>query len=443
MKSKFGKNLFIYILILLILAVSACAVLWYYLDAFEKSLSVNYAKAYVAQQDQDYFKSGVESILEKKRVFVKEGLTLEDLGLNFEVNADLQVREKSKDAENAITEVLANGKKIAEIALKKGGPLGFGFHSWEPTTIEFFPGEDKNFVITVPKGYEVYINDERLDERFEIDGTVNYPIEFNVAFDKFPESYIYNVEKLYGPLEFTATSDTGADAEVKVIGGNIYVIPFADKSFEFIAASDAVVMINGEPAEVEPTPLDFATINLPAGLLKQTYMVYKGEGLYSKPEIHVTNKDGEALEGLVKLGGKTIYALGKTEGIPEERSTKAIEFCEKYLAYGANKGNNPDANFWALSPHLVAGTGIYDKLEKTKISLKWVECTAFELERCELKEYAEISDEMFYCNVEYKLKNGIRRVVLTNEESLKLLFFDDGSGTPKLISIEHSEIENE
>lgn len=98
MKSKFAKNLFIYILILLILAFSACAVLWYYLDAFEKSQSVNYAKAYVAQQDKDYFIKGIENILEKKRIFVKEGLTQEDLGLNFEESAVLSVREKAVTA---------------------------------------------------------------------------------------------------------------------------------------------------------------------------------------------------------------------------------------------------------------------------------------------------------------------------------------------------------
>ncbi len=442
MKSKFAKNLFIYILILLILAFSACAVLWYYLDAFEKSQSVNYAKAYVAQQDKDYFIKGIENILEKKRIFVKEGLTQEDLDLNFEESAVLSVREKSRDSENAVTEVLANGKKIAEIALKKGGPLGFGFHSWELTTIEFFPGEDKEFIIMVPKGYEVYINDEKLDERFEIDGTANYPIDFNVSYDKFPESNIYSVEKLYGPLEFAAKNETGGDAEVRVVGSTIYVMPAPDKSFEFIAAGDATVMINGEPAEVEPEPFDFATINIPAGLIGQTYMVYRGEGLYAEPEIQVTNKDGQALEGLVKLGGTTVYALGRSEDIPEERSTKTLEFCEKYLAYGANRGNNPDGNFYALTPQLIAGTGIYEKLEKTKVSLRWVDCTAFEMERCELVSYAEISDEMFYCNVEYKLKNGIRRVVLTVEESLQLLFLDDGSGSPKLLSIEHNEIEN-
>lgn len=441
MKSKFGRSLLVYVLILLILAISACTFFWYYLDAFEKAQSVNYAKAYVAQQDKDYFKSGVESILEKKRIFVKDGLTLEDLGLDFEENAELEVREKSRDSENAVTEVLANGKKIAEIALVKGGSLGFGFYSWEPTTIEFFPGEDKGFAITVPKGYEVYINGERLDERFEIEGTANYPINFNVSYDKFPESNIYSVEKLYGPLDFAAKNEVGADTDVKIIGSNIYVMPMPDKTFEFTAAADATVMINGQPVEVEPEPMDFTTINLPAELIKQTYMVYKGEGLYAEPEIQVTNKEGQALEGLLKLGGTTVYALDKTEDIPEERREKTLDFCEKYLAYGANKGNSPRANFYALAPYLIAGTGIYEKLGKTQENLVWVENTAFELERCEIVSYAEMSDELFYCNVEYKLKSGIRRVILTVEESLRLLFLDDGSGTPKLISMEHYEIE--
>lgn len=442
MKSKFLRGLFIYILILLIIAVSACALLWYYLDAYEKSQSVNYAKAYVAQQDKDYFKKGIESILQKQRSFIKEGLTLEEMGLNFEENAELKVKAKSQDSENAVTEVMANGKKIAEIAMKKGKALGFGFHSWEPTTIEFFPGEDKNFVVTVPEGHEVFINGQRLDERFEIEGTVNYPIDFNVSYDKFPESKIFSVEKLYGPLEFTAKDENGADDEVRVVGGSIYVMPKPNKSFEFIASADARVMINGEQTEVEPAPMDLSSINLPAELLKQTYMVYKGEGLYATPEIRVTGKNGEELQGLVKLGGRTVYALGKADNIPEERKTKTLDFCEKYLAFGANKGNNPDGNFYALAPYLINGSGIYEKLEKTKISLVWVDCTLFELQRCEIKSYAEISDEMFFCNVEYKLKNGIRRVTLTVEESLNLLFLDDGSGTPKLISIEQSEIKN-
>lgn len=442
MKSKFLRGLFIYILILLIIAVSACALLWYYLDAYEKSQSVNYAKAYVAQQDKDYFKKGIESILQKQRSFIKEGLTLEEMGLNFEENTELKVKAKSQDSENAVTEVMANGKKIAEIAMKKGKALGFGFHSWEPTTIEFFPGEDKNFVVTVPEGHEVFINGQRLDERFEIEGTVNYPIDFNVSYDKFPESKIFSVEKLYGPLEFTAKDENGADDEVRVVGGSIYVMPKPNKSFEFIASADARVMINGEQTEVEPAPMDLSSINLPAELLKQTYMVYKGEGLYATPEIRVTGKNGEELQGLVKLGGRTVYALGKADNIPEERKTKTLDFCEKYLAFGANKGNNPDGNFYALAPYLINGSGIYEKLEKTKISLVWVDCTLFELQRCEIKSYAEISDEMFFCNVEYKLKNGIRRVTLTVEESLNLLFLDDGSGTPKLISIEQSEIKN-
>ena len=174
-KSRFGRGLLLYVLILLLLGAAALFVLKLYLQAYEDSRSSTCINRYLfacmeGELGPDWEKSlvGLDERIQSKEdelAFVRRMIQ----------EADCREIRSETQEEKRYGLFDANGQCFARLSLRQGEADRWGFRPWEVYEVDCELGPYvHSWAVTVPSDYRVCLGETELDSRFITETDIPY-----------------------------------------------------------------------------------------------------------------------------------------------------------------------------------------------------------------------------------------------------------------------------
>lgn len=216
-KHRFTKGMLIYAVVFLLLGTAGLAVLWKYMEAYEQSRPKHTVSAYVDSLTPDVICGGAEAFLSTLDTGVQsreESLQVIRASLTETLKAEKDA-PKSDESEQYY-HLYCGRQRIGDFRIRIQGEARFGFPQWsvEQTNFDFSHLMGQPLSVTVPDGFAVTANENRLNSDYITEKGIHYP-----CFEEFYESY-----DLPTMVTYTLTGYLG-EAELSVQDPNGTAIP--------------------------------------------------------------------------------------------------------------------------------------------------------------------------------------------------------------------------
>lgn len=365
-RSKFLPALIIYCLVLILIIGGGLIFLNKFLTSYEASRPDNAVEAFFEEKDRSFWLDNIQSVIsEGFNEFTDPEATIADLGLD--PNAELSWRSAAGGDDSTLYyDVKLGSALVGRLTVTPDADVGFDMRSWKVTGWSFDPGKDTSITVCVPEGCTAYVNGVAVSDAY-LSGTGKTNVTLSHDFDIAPDSNIYVIDGMRGPIEVKAYDANGVELEADgVTGSEVAFLCQPEFSTSFWAASDAHVYING--IEVSGRHVSATGSGLDESV---EFLYYEFSDLYTQPEVTVTSAGGESVEPVTLSLGERCYIPGASVSIDGALESFIERFIHAYVDFGANKDHDAEGNFAVLSGYLVAGTDLYQTCASTVENIAW------------------------------------------------------------------------
>lgn len=250
-KSKFGKFMMIYVVVLFIAIVFLWCKLWDIVDVYERELPEYAIEKYVDNFTEEQYTA---LVLENSDIEVSDfedrASIIEEYG-NISINMDkLSYKKKAGKHTNSTPtySVMSDDKEVAVVYFKKSKE-GKGTNKWELDKEEVQGIElagTESITISAPEDSKVYINDIEVGKDYVTGTTEEAELLKNVEkyIANIPQMKIYTVDGLYKEPVVKVVSADGSEMQPRE-GENVYSYGFqASEEFAQQNTSWIIEMVN-------------------------------------------------------------------------------------------------------------------------------------------------------------------------------------------------------
>lgn len=199
----------VYIVLLIAVSCFGLSVVWQYASEYENSRPLNVVNDYVDHLSENLWDDNIANTIanmphefqsdEECAEHVKELLSS---GISYS-------RAASSDGGSVINyELRCNGNVFGKLSLIEdesyADEVRFGMLPWKVFNEEFnFDALYTSIRVTVPRTYEVYLNDIRLGSEYIVEDNIHYDVleDYYQQFDGLPTKVTYEYDKIIGTLE--------------------------------------------------------------------------------------------------------------------------------------------------------------------------------------------------------------------------------------------------
>ena len=373
-RGRFGLAFGIYTAVLFLLLAAACAVLWFYLDAYEATRPEGVMDEFTELAGEDYWASALEdSFTVGETPFEDRDELMEELCLGVLRDNPLEYREDADYSEsNMVYLVSAGGRDVCRVTLEpvsEGGNAGFGFTYLAVTRVELLAGftapESHEISITAPADAEVFVNgvavtDEYIDAEAEVESSGLSELEEPLAGELMT---VYRIGGIYAPVEVAAGIDGEAlEPEGEAEGASVsFPLGEGGLSYRILVPAGSSVSVNGVELGASYNTGDTVVPALLEGFDAYGALpeleLWLIEGLHAEPEISAEAADGSALGGCAVDGGELVF-FGPGDSVTEgAHSSEAREFVTAYVNYLSGEAA-ADADYTALQAKVLDGSAL-------------------------------------------------------------------------------------
>lgn len=419
-KSRFLRALMIYCLCLAVITGAGLIVLNRFLVSYEASRPDNAVEAFFEENGKDFWLGGIDDTIKAGfNDFSDLSAGLEEFSLD--PNAEVSWRSAAGGNDSVqYYDVRLGSSRVGRLTVIPAEDVGFGFKSWVVSDCSFSPGTDTTITISVPSGSTAAVNGVEVgSEYLSSNGSVNVNLGHN--FDIAPDSDVYVIEGMRGPVDIKAYDADGTELEPNEISGTeVEFLPEPEYSFSFYASTDAQVSVNGTDITGTYCANIGGNVHESAQLL-----LYECSGLYTQPEILVS-VNGSAVDP-VQLGMGTVYAPNASAEASEEVRAFLTDFIKAYCVFSNNQNDNPTGNFFALAQYLQPESEFYDTLLKSCEAVSWIKERIVTYRGIDVYDVIPMSDGSFICHIEYRLSIQYTGTVYEPDTTCVVLVVPNGN----------------
>lgn len=332
-KSKFGKFMMIYVVLLTAVIVFLWCKLWDIVDVYEKELPEYAVEKYLKDFTEAHYKAMVlENSDIKVSDFEDRGSIIDEYGkISLDVET-LTYKKKAGKFTNTtpVYSLMSEGKEVAVVYFKESKE-GKGLAKWELENEEVQGIElsgTESITISAPEDSKVFINDMELSDDYVTGTTEEAELLKNVEkyIENIPQMKIYTVDGLYKEPTVKVISADGSEMEARE-GENIYSYGF-QASEEFAGANESwiIEMINayalyisndGPFSDLTPYLYEDNTLEGLKSKLSTigvTWYTDHNDTSLAKQQVGEFKQYGENCFSCIATFEQTIYGVGFKEG---------------------------------------------------------------------------------------------------------------------------------
>ena len=426
---RFYPALILIIIIMIGLIFWGTVLFWNYLEAYELSRHEHTISFLRENIDYDYWEAGVLREIESR---LTEFETDAELALEPHLSQIRDVpytlRQKSDEntAETPVYIVRAGARDIGIVRLVPAGDIGFGFHLWEVGRIEFIRSfvDDfaSNISITASQNAEVFVESVLVTEKYRVECDFEYGAS-------------YLIQGIFGNVEVGVIEHNGKASEPYYAenGEFYYTIaqPFS-RAYYITVPQDAIIFVDGQ--EVGPDNIAeygivpeilIDTVDLDDVPLTFSRYEFELNGLYDEPVVTVEYHGKPLLPEDFDDDGM-LYQLpfsAELKGLHEET---AEAFIRSFVRFGANVGNNADANYADVSGKMLRGSELLDRTRNAIGTMRWISGTSVQYNSLEIDNFRAYGENIFSCEIRYNITTSTRYETNDVEGDFEVLFVQSG-----------------
>ncbi len=391
-KNKFAIGFTVYMALLSVIMIGCLSLLWFRMDAYEKSRPDNRIAELVSEADSSFW---------------REFLMEQGLSARYVDTLDLETVSFYKKMDLYTEAVPTYGIRFGDTEvlvarLRSGEALSFGYHTWEPDSICL---AESKLCLYIPQNAVILVNGAPIGTK--------YPVWENAqalqlgVFDEnradAPHLDKYELNDIYEPDGITVEDDNGNALVLSyTAGSSYYYVPYMS-DYTITVPTGCTVMINGillteDNARLETSPhKDFEGIEdfVPFVPGQTTYTI---EGLVMPPEVQVLSENGETMECTIE---DTAYVCEIGDTPSDTLSAYILTVFDAYMAYSGNRGQDLSANYSRYVSYLVPGSEAADRAAQARTSIQWAKDS--KTSSVSLSAYTPYSEDLFTCQVDFVL----------------------------------------
>lgn len=416
-KMPWGVSLLLWCLMLLALGALGCTVLYQYTGVYERTRPEIAMDAIMENTTKDQWHDAI------KATTAAELSEFEDAGTIFDEYFDAVLRDAEftytrnlsyTDPDSPGYTVYSGVRRICTVILRPiaGSSQGFGRHLWELDSVlgsDFTKNLDALTVqIDAPKDYTLRINGVSVSDSYITADDIACPHESELEsrFTRKDTYLRYTVPGLYGDVVVTDDEGNEISPSGDVENGMCpYVVDsYGEYSFTIKAPDDATVTVCGavlgEDDVSHPAKNIFEGIESYAGGREYGSSVYSFDGLYTLPDIHVTDSEGRELSAIAGEDGQLDFFHGSNEDVPDYAKNAAQNFFERYMAYTSHGYNGASLN--NLLAAILPGTELHSYTKNSEDAMYWASETNLSYDELTIDHFDFLNENCFTCTIRYK-----------------------------------------
>ncbi len=213
--------LFLYGILITAAAVFVLTQVWVYAEEYEASRPNNTMDAYIAELSENLWGEGIAETVSSMAHEVQSDDEVAEHVKALLSNGISYVRKSGSGDDSINYSLRCNGNEFGVVKLveddSNADEIKFGMFPWKVESEEFdFNALYGTVEITVPRTYEVYLNNVKLGSEYIVEEGIKYDVleEYYDEFENLPSKVRYQYDNAIGALEFTVKDENG---EVVVI----------------------------------------------------------------------------------------------------------------------------------------------------------------------------------------------------------------------------------
>lgn len=419
-RDNFAIGFIIYMAVLFLVIMGGLALLWFRMDAYEKSRPDNELKKLVRETDSGYW----------RRLLVEKGLdekyvnTIDLESVSFHKKMGFYT-----DSEPVYGISFGNAEMLLA-RFRHGEELSFGYNAWEIGDISL---SGSGLCVYVPQEAVIRVDGKEIGNEYlaqENAQGLQLGI-FDENRENAPHLSKYELNDVYGMEGVTVEDGKGNELEVSYSSGTSYYYAPYTSDYKIIVPAGSEVTVNDilltkDNAKIETVKnKDFEGIEeyVPFVPEQTAYII---EGLVMPPEVKAAAKDGKELE-LTAEGTNYIYDIKNT--LPGELSNHILNVFDAYTAYLGNRNKNSMANYSRYASYLLPGSEAAERASQAQSSIRYA--SYVKTKSVNIDSYTPYSDDMFTSRVNFELEKGGE----TGEVNSYLFIFVKSNGAWKVVRV--------
>ena len=408
-----GRFLFIWALILLILGGAGCYLLYQYLGIYEVTRPDPVMEEFIESTDIDELvrqaKNNVQldlTVYEDPYELYSSYIDAIDLSraINYRINT-----EKS-DSEHTVYDVRSGPNLICNVVLTpEGDSPGFNRNYWVVEGVKAAVITDVlpsvNAVIDTVSGIELVLNGKPLTDAYlNAASPIASLTRFESELDTVPEFLTYEVGPLYGEIHLADAYGNSIAPDGAVVDNTVHYQAVSEpQSLRITAPEDLDIYVNG--IKVQKEDVSSSSLGVLEGL--DLYIgeapcltnIYEIDGLYNIPVVTAFETDGREVTPVASAANSfTFFHRGEPE-TEEQMLIIAQNFFNAYMDYSAHAFEY--TRYSNLLGKILPQSDLYNYVFKSQEAMYWASGTQTEYTDLRYENFHKISDYCFVCTVIY------------------------------------------
>ena len=427
---RFYKGLLVFLIVMLTGIGIGTVFFWRYIEAYEQSLPENVIASLREDLNQTYWESRVESaLLPLLNEFEQESIHSKEPYLSRIRDVQYTIRNRTDEStdELLVYTVRAGAWDIGTVHLIPTEDIGFGFKIWEVDSIDLL----ETFVDSLKKSVSVTVSQ---NARIEINGM---PVSQEYRTDcEHEHGATYFVDGFYGDVDVSVFEFNGQRSRPDFAekGEYLYpiIIPFS-RSYNVVVPEGTAVYVDnsmvpqGRITENMIIPDIFDGYMAPENVpnIKVRYE-FELDGLYVEPVVTAISPDGEPLSFEMNSDGVMMFIEEYSLEYKELYESTVDTFIRAYVRFGANLGNDIDANFANLSRYMLYNSDLYIRVARSMEGVMWVSNTIVDYHALSIDNFRQYGEQYFSCEVRYSITQRTYYETREVEGNYEILFVLSG-----------------
>ncbi|MCF0136265.1 MAG: hypothetical protein HUJ69_07585 [Lachnospiraceae bacterium] len=401
----------IYTIALLLIGVLSCALLYFYLDAFEKSQHKYVMDALMDETGMEQWKDIVTSASDMEfSSFDDTASILEDYFNSSCIKTPTYSEAVSISTEDApVYNVKSGSAYMARVYLVADKKLSFGRNTWKVGHIEpYIPMTSfasTTIRVEVNDDENVWLNGKQLAAD-QLIAQIAYE-ELNAIESQYaikPCRLLYEVTNLCGSIKVTLEDGTEIHPQSEKDASGALMYLSADPGYDMvISAPGGVNVLCGEYAIGQEYKTGSTTGFLKdykeyTGGLDGSFVEYTIPGFHRKPAFSVINPGNVTLTEQVTPDGKIEFFYENNEDLQDDKEWIVDRFFMSYIWYGAGY----ESEYYDLLSYILPGTDLYTYVEDSTAAMIWASDTSIDFEYLEYTNFVRWGEDCFSCRAAYK-----------------------------------------
>ena len=429
-KSRFGfYKILLMIASLMLIAIGVGTfIFWQFINAYEISRPEHIIKSLQDNIDYDFWeRAAVNSLTPLLTEFETDGYTAMNPHIGKIRDVPYYFRQKTDESTSGspVYIVRAGARDIGIVRLSSVGDAGFGFNLWEVGSIEFLDsfldGFSSQISITASQNATVLINGVQVSDVYRTEC-------------EFEHGAAYLVNGIFGDAAVSVNEFDGRTTEPFYAERNDYIFPIIEpfkRRFNIIAPADADIFVDGDrilPEHITvfgflPDILGDETdiLSIPISFTQHRYE-FEMDGFYSDPIVTARDGMGTELSYNISEMGEIVFELPYDLGLKDDYEAVVDSFIRAYIDFGANAGNNEEANFANVSNKILRGTDLFRRTQGAISAMQFTSNVVIHYNYLEIDKFRAFGDDYFTCEIRYNITHRTRYMQSEVEGNFEALF---------------------